>query len=81
MAGTPSAFLELCKLIAGQPVDPNQGTAKAMQGAVARIQEPSIYDAVFPFIAMALVLVLPTCIAIWVIYRTTIDESKEADEI
>ena len=61
-------------------VDPNQGTAKAAAGAAMRFKEPSYYDAVFPFIAMGLVIVLPSLIALWVIYRTVTETTKEADE-
>ncbi len=66
---------------AAAQVDPNSGTLQAYKGATARIAEPNMYDAVFPFIALALVIVIPSTIALWVIYKTITDKTKEADEI
>ena len=62
------------------PVDPNQGTARAREGAAQRLQDPQMYDVVFPIIAFMLVMVVPTLIAIWVIYKTVTDKKPEADE-
>jgi hypothetical protein len=62
-------------------VDPNQGTMRSMSGAKQRLQDPTIYDAVFPFIAFFLVVVLPAAVAMWVIVRTLTEKSGEADEV
>jgi len=62
-------------------VDPNQGTMRAMSGAKARLQDPTLYDAVFPFIAFLLVVVLPATVALWVIVRTLTEKTGEADEV
>ena len=61
-------------------VDPNLGTPEAQQGAIQRMSEPSAYDLVFPVVAFALVIVIPAATALWVIFRTATDKSKEADE-
>jgi hypothetical protein len=61
-------------------VDPNQGTQIAQKGAVQRLAEPTYYDLVFPFIAFALVILLPTSVAAWVIVKTLTEKTKEADE-
>lgn len=66
---------------AAAQVDPNAGTLQAYKGATARIAEPNMYDAVFPFIALGLVIVIPSAIALWVIYKTITDPTKEPDEI
>ena len=62
-------------------MDPNSGTLQAYKGATARIAEPNAYDAIFPFIALALVIVIPSTIALWVIFKTVTDKTKEPDEI
>jgi hypothetical protein len=62
-------------------VDPNQGTAAARRGAVERLQEPNLYDMVFPIIAFGLVILLPTATALWVIYRTVTEKKAETDEV
>jgi hypothetical protein len=62
-------------------VDSNQGTMRSMSGAKQRLQDPTIYDAVFPFIAFILVVVLPASVALWVIVRTLTEKSGEADEV
>ncbi len=66
---------------AAAQVDPNSGTLQAYKGATARIAEPNIYDAVFPFIALGLVVIIPSTIALWVIYKTITDKTKEPDEV
>ena len=73
------AILEYALTIAVQ-VDPNLGTREAQQGAIQRMSEPTGYDLVFPFIAFALVIVIPAATAAWVIFRTVTDKTKEADE-
>lgn len=62
-------------------VDSNLGAPSAQQGAVQRIQDPNLYDIVFPVIAFGLVIVLPVSVAVWVITRTLKDNTREADEI
>ncbi len=61
-------------------VDPLQGTPSAQKGAVQRIAEPTYYDYIFPVIAFLLVIVLPTCTALWVVYRTATEKKAEPDE-
>jgi len=61
-------------------VDAYEGTAAASHNARQRLQDPTYYDAVFPFIAFCLVIVLPSLVACWVIFRTLTDKTKEADE-
>lgn len=75
---SPAVFTALVH-IASQ-VDPNQGTTTARQGAQERLQEPSVYDLIFPGIAFLLVICLPVATALWVIYRTARDQKPEADE-
>ena len=72
-------MLDTLMMIAAQ-VDPNQGTAKAQQGAVQRLSEPTYYDVVFPAIAFLLVIVLPVVTALWVITKTVTEKTAEADE-
>ena len=73
------AILDFALTLALQ-VDPNLGTKEAQQGAIQRMAEPNYYDLVFPFIAFALVIVLPAATAAWVIFRTVTDKTKEAYE-
>jgi hypothetical protein len=54
-------------------VDPNQGTLVAQKGAEARLTEPHLYDMIFPIIALVLVIIIPTCVALWVMYKTVTD--------
>ena len=65
-------------------VDPSvtsqMGTAKAQQGAVQRLSDPTYYDVVFPAIAFLLVIVLPVATALWVIVKTVTEKTTEADE-
>ncbi len=62
-------------------VDSNAGTQLAQAGAKQRLQEPTYYDAVFPVIAFSLVIVVPSCVALWVIFKTLTEKTKEADEV
>lgn len=73
------SVVEVLSLVASQ-IDPSQGTALAQKGAVQRMAEPNLYDMVFPLIAFGLVILLPTCTALWVIVRTIKDKKPEADE-
>ena len=68
-------FLRLASL------DPNVGAPSAQQGAVQRLAEPNIYDIIFPGIAFGLVIVLPVSTALWVLFRTFKDNTKEPDEV
>jgi hypothetical protein len=61
-------------------LDPIKGTAAAQHGAMQRLAEPTYYDFVFPVIAFTLVILLPTCTALWVIVRTLTDKKPEEDE-
>ena len=72
-------LIDMVLALASQ-VDPNLGTKEAQQGAIQRISEPNAYDLVFPVVAFALVIVIPAATALWVIFRTATDKSKEADE-
>ena len=67
-------------LVAQVPVDPNQGAPAAYAGAQARITEPHMYDMVFPVIALALVIVIPSIVALWVAWKTITDTSLEDGE-
>jgi ABC-type nickel/cobalt efflux system permease component RcnA len=58
----------------------NMGTAVARQGAAQRLAEPNPYDVIFPGIAFVLVILVPTAIGLWVIWRTVRDQTKEQDE-
>ena len=73
------SIVDVLSFVAAQ-VDSNAGTAVAARGAVQRMAEPNIYDMVFPLIAFGLVILLPTCTAIWVIVRTVTEKKAEADE-
>lgn len=73
------ALLDIARTLALQ-VDPNLGTKEAQQGAIQRMSEPTAYDVVFPVIAFALVIVVPAAAALWVIFRTATEKTKEADE-
>lgn len=67
-------LIELAQMMSTQ-VDPNQGTMRAMKGAQQRMLEPSLYDAIFPVIAFSLVIVVPTLVALWVIWKTTTEKT------
>lgn len=73
------SVVDVLAFVASQ-IDPSTGTAVAQKGAVQRLAEPNLYDMVFPLIAFGLVILLPTCTALWVIVRTIKDKKPEADE-
>jgi hypothetical protein len=75
----PGILVDVATQLALQ-VDPSQGTATAQKGAVQRLAEPTYYDFVFPVIAFCLVILLPTCTALWVIVKTATEKKGEADE-
>ena len=82
MLAMKSALFSAMSVLSAQPqaIDPNRGTLQAYAGAQARFQDPTFYDAVFPFIAFVLVIALPVTIAGWVIFKTMTDPTKEPDE-
>ena len=74
----------LSALMAAQQVvsqlDSDRGTAAASVGAVKRLQDPTYYDAVFPFVAFFLVIIVPSCVAVWAIYKTLTETTMEEGE-
>lgn len=74
-----SEWLNVASVLATQ-VDPAQGTLRAMKGAQQRLLEPSAYDTVFPVIAFLLVIIVPTVVALWVMYKTATDQTLEDGE-
>ena len=73
------SVVDVLRLVASQ-ID-TQGSALAQKGAIQRLAEPNLYDMVFPVIAFGLVILLPTCTALWVIVRTVKDKKNEVDEV
>lgn len=71
--------LMMAQQLASQ-VDSNRGTAAASAGAVKRLQDPTYYDAIFPFVAFFLVIVVPACVALWAIYKTVTETTIEEGE-
>lgn len=67
-------------VVVASQVDPNKGTAKAMLGAQQRISEPNYYDMVFPLIALVLVIIVPSIVALWVAWKTITDKTLEDGE-
>ncbi|MCP4499413.1 MAG: hypothetical protein GY822_05535 [Deltaproteobacteria bacterium] len=61
-------------------IDSNQGTAAAAAGAIARVTAPHPFDAIFPVIAFTLVVIIPTCLVLWVIYKTITEKPEMAVE-
>ena len=56
----------------------NQGALQAAKGAVERLSEPDWIDIVSPFFAFTLVIVLPMCVALWVIVKTLMEKDESA---
>ena len=54
----------------------NQGAMQAAKGAVERLSEPDWIDIVSPFFAFTLVIVLPMCVALWVIVKTLMEKNE-----
>lgn len=48
----------------------SMGSLQAQHGAVERILNPHMWDAVFPVIAFVLVIVVPASVALWAIGKT-----------
>jgi hypothetical protein len=48
----------------------DSGSLQAQYGAVERVLNPHLWDAVFPVIAFVLVIVIPSSIALWAIVKT-----------
>ena len=42
--------------------------------------EPSVYDAMFPIFAFIMVIVIPSLVAIWVIYKTLTEKECAENE-
>jgi hypothetical protein len=61
-------------------VDPNQGTAQAKKGAAERLAEPNFYDVASPIIAFVLVIIVPSVVALWVIYKTVTEKDPGLEE-
>jgi hypothetical protein len=74
-----TSALIMAQQLASQ-VDPNKGTAAAAVGSVKRLQDPTYYDAIFPFVAFFLVIIVPATVALWVIYRTVTETTMEEGE-
>ncbi|MBL93225.1 MAG: hypothetical protein CMH56_15610 [Myxococcales bacterium] len=49
---------------------------QAAKGAVERLSEPDWIDIVSPFFAFTLVIVLPMCVALWVIVKTLLEKNE-----
>ena len=71
--------LILAQQVASQ-VDSDRGTAAATAGAVKRLQDPTYYDAIFPFVAFFLVIIVPACVALWAIFKTVTETTVEEGE-
>ena len=61
--------------ISNQTVTAEQGTAKASLGAIERLSEPDFIDIISPFFAFTIVIVMPSIIALWVIFKTLTQKS------
>ncbi len=64
------------QLCAHQTVNSEQGTAKSSLGAIERLSEPDFIDIISPFFAFSLVIVLPSIVALWVIYKTITEKTE-----
>lgn len=75
-------FLQTMQTLAAQApaLDPNKGAPAAYAGAQARIAEPHLYDMVFPVIALVLVIIIPSMVALWVAWKTITDNTLEDGE-
>lgn len=54
-------------------LDANSGTLAAQSGAMERLLDPSFFDVASPIVAFLLVILLPTCVGLWVIFRALKD--------
>ena len=70
--------LLLGQLLAGQTVNPEKGSAKSALGAAERLAEPDFIDIISPFFAFSMVIVMPSLVALWVIYKTLTDKTPPA---
>jgi hypothetical protein len=57
------------------------GTLQAQHGAVERVLNPHLWDAVFPVIAFVLVIVIPASIALWAIIKTIRERDVSDGEV
>ena len=71
-----SIHLRIGQLFTQQTVNSEQGTAKSSLGAIERLSEPDFIDIISPFFAFSAVIVLPSVVALWVIYKTLTDKTK-----
>ena len=62
--------------LAAQNAAPAQGALQAAKGAVERLAEPDWIDIASPFFAFTLVIVVPSLLAIWVIFKTLTDKGE-----
>lgn len=74
-----TSALMMAQQIASQ-MDPSNGSAAATAGAVKRLQDPTYYDAIFPFVAFFLVIIVPALVASWVIFKTLTETTVEEGE-
>ena len=65
--------------ISSQTVTAEQGTAKASLGASERLSETDFLDIISPFFAFTIVIIMPSIIALWVIFKT-LTQKPVADE-
>lgn len=66
--------------ISNQTVTAEQGTAKASLGAIERLSEPDFLDIISPFFAFTVVIVMPSIIALWVIFKTLTQKSVAEED-
>jgi hypothetical protein len=66
--------------ISNQTVTAEQGTAKASLGAIERLSEPDFLDIISPFFAFTIVIVMPSIIALWVIFKTLTQKSGAEED-
>ena len=70
-----SIFIRIGQLFAQQTATSEQGTAKSSLGAIERLSEPDFIDIISPFFAFSAVIILPSVVALWVVYKTLTDKT------
>ena len=70
-----SISIRIGQFFAQQTVTSEQGTAKSSLGAIERLSEPDFIDIISPFFAFSAVIVLPSVVALWVVYKTLTDKT------
>ena len=73
------ALVPLLTEIAMQAADA-PAKASGPVGTVQKLAEPTYYDFMFPLLAFCLVIVLPSSVALWVIFKTATEKKPEPDE-